>query len=205
VRTKLILLTLLSILIVAKSNQNQATTIETLAKTHLGGKYSWGGTTPKGFDCSGYTQYIYKQVGINLPRTAYAQSKIGRPITDKSYQKGDLLFFLTDKKRGIPITHIGIYLENNQFIHAASSKKGIIISDLNRSRYGSLLVKATRVLTQEQQEIFYPIIFTAKLKEAIYSNSRVIFKTKTKTKKENNSSLSKLEQAIKSDTKVILP
>lgn len=202
-RSKSILLTLLFTSIVAESNQNQATTIETLAKTHLGGKYSWGGTTPNGFDCSGYTQYIYKQVGINLPRTAYAQSKIGIPITDKSYQKGDLLFFLTNKKRGIPITHIGIYLENNRFIHAASSKKGIIISDLTHSRYGSLLVKATRVLTQEQQEIFYPIEFTAKLKKAIYSNNRVIFKSSINI--DNNSSLSKLEQAIQSDTKVVLP
>ena len=141
-----IALLLLLITLYALAQNSQASTIEALAKRYIGGKYIWGGETPKGFDCSGYTQYIYKQVGINLPRTALLQSEVGEKIKNESYQKGDLLFFLTDKKRGIPITHVGIYLEDNKFIHAASKKKGIIISSFSKSRYSRLFVKATRII-----------------------------------------------------------
>ncbi len=116
------------------------------AKYFKGGKYVWGGTTPKGFDCSGYVQYLYKKHGINLPRTAWAQSKQGKPVDLSQLEKGDLLFFLTDKKRGIPVTHVGIYLGNGEFIHAASKKKGIIISPITHGKYRNCFVKATRVL-----------------------------------------------------------
>lgn len=185
----------------ALAQNSQASTVEALAKRYIGGKYIWGGETPKGFDCSGYTQYIYKQIGINLPRTALLQSKVGKKIKNKSYQKGDLLFFLTDKKRGIPITHVGIYLEDNKFIHAASTKKGIIISDLKKSKYGSVFVTASRVLSQEQREIFQPIFFSEALKKAVHSNSKIRISSQTK---DIHKTLSKLEEAIKSDSKVIL-
>ncbi len=116
------------------------------AKFFKGGKYVWGGTTPKGFDCSGYVQYLYKKHGVNLPRTAWSQSKKGLAIAKKDLQKGDLLFFLTDKKRGIPVTHVGIYLGNGEFIHAASKKKGIIISPITHGSYADTFVSARRVI-----------------------------------------------------------
>ena len=116
------------------------------AKKHLGGKYVWGGTHPKGFDCSGYTQYIYKKEGVDIPRTAYEQSKVGKEVSRYNLKKGDLLFFLTDKSRGIPVTHVGMYIGDGNFIHAASRKQGIIISSLEKSRYGSIFVKATRII-----------------------------------------------------------
>jgi len=115
------------------------------AKYFKGGKYVWGGTTPEGFDCSGYVQYLYKKHNINLPRTAWAQSKQGVQVNKDNLQKGDLLFFLTDKKRGIPVTHVGIYIGNGKFIHAASKKKGIIISPITHGSYARCFVKATRV------------------------------------------------------------
>jgi cell wall-associated NlpC family hydrolase len=115
------------------------------AKYFKGGKYVWGGTTPHGFDCSGYVQYLYKKHKVNLPRTAYAQSKRGEAIDINNLQKGDLLFFLTDKKRGIPVTHVGIYLGNGKFIHAASKKKGIIISPVHHGYYANKFVSARRV------------------------------------------------------------
>ena len=115
------------------------------AKYFKGGKYVWGGTTPEGFDCSGYVQYLYKKHNINLPRTAWGQSKQGQIIEKHKLQKGDLLFFLTDKKRGIPITHVGIYIGNGNFIHAASKKKGIIISPLTHGSYAETFVSARRV------------------------------------------------------------
>jgi len=116
------------------------------AKHYLGGKYVWGGTQPKGFDCSGYVKYLYAQQGIHLPRTAYAQSKVGKYVSKYHLKKGDLLFFLTDKKRHIPITHVGMYIGNDKFIHAASRKKGIIISSFSKSKYHRYFVKAKRII-----------------------------------------------------------
>ena len=117
------------------------------AKTHLGEDYVWGGTIPGAFDCSGYVQYVYKKEGVQLPRTAYQQSKVGKDVTWSKLKKGDLLFFLTDRKRGIPVTHVGLYLGKNKFIHAASKRKGIIISPFTpKSKYGKLFVKATRII-----------------------------------------------------------
>ena len=118
------------------------------AKYFKGGKYVWGGTTPQGFDCSGYVQYLYKKHKVYLPRTALAQSKKGYNVDRQDLKKGDLLFFLTDKKRGIPVTHVGIYLGNGKFIHAASKKKGIIISPIDSGYYADKFVSAKRVLSK---------------------------------------------------------
>jgi cell wall-associated NlpC family hydrolase len=115
------------------------------AKYFKGGKYIWGGTTPEGFDCSGYVQYLYKKQNVNMPRTAWEQSKIGIEIPKNELKKGDLVFFLTDKSRKIPVTHVGIYMGDNQFIHAASKAQGIIISPLDSGSYADTFVKATRV------------------------------------------------------------
>jgi len=116
------------------------------AKLFKGGRYVWGGTTPEGFDCSGYVQYLYKKNNISLPRTAWAQSQKGEVVALEDLQKGDLLFFLTDKTRGIPVTHVGIYIGNGDFIHAASKKKGIIISPLTHGSYAKTFVSAKRVM-----------------------------------------------------------
>jgi len=120
--------------------------VEKISKQYLGDPYVWGGNTPEtGMDCSGYTKYVFKKVGINIPRTANEQSKIGEKIDKQNLEKGDLLFFLTDKKRNIPITHVGIYLGNNKFIHAASSKKGIIISSIKEGHYSKVFKYAKRI------------------------------------------------------------
>ena len=118
------------------------------ARYFKGGKYVWGGTTPEGFDCSGYVQYLYRKHHINLPRTAWEQSQKGQVVQKENLQKGDLLFFLTDKKRGIPITHVGIYIGNGNFIHAASKKDGIIISPVTYGKYAETFVSARRVIPQ---------------------------------------------------------
>ena len=127
-------------------NTTERQTLTEDAKYFKGGRYVWGGTTPEGFDCSGYVQYLYKKHHINLPRTAWAQSQKGISINKENLQKGDLLFFLTDKSRGIPVTHVGIYLGNGQFIHAASKKKGIIVSPLFSGHYADTFVSARRVI-----------------------------------------------------------
>ena len=123
---------------------DQARLIED-AKYFNGGKYVWGGTTPKGFDCSGYVQYLFKKHNVNLPRTAWSQSNLGQKIVLANLKTGDLLFFNTDKKRGIPVSHVGIYIGNGKFIHAASRKKGIIISPV-AGYYQDRFVVAKRII-----------------------------------------------------------
>lgn len=121
------------------------------AKYYKGGKYVWGGTTPKGFDCSGYVQYLYKKQNISLPRTAYSQSKIGKTVALNQIKKGDLLFFLTDRSRGLPITHVGIYIGDGKFIHAADRRRGIVISPITHGSYRQAFVVAKRVVKDKAQ------------------------------------------------------
>jgi len=121
------------------------------AKYYHGGKYVWGGTTPQGFDCSGYVQYLYKKQNIDIPRTAYSQSKLGKTIPLNRLQKGDLVFFLTDKSRGIPITHVGIYIGEGKFIHAADKQRGVIVSSIMYGSYRNAFVTAKRLLKHTQK------------------------------------------------------
>lgn len=157
----------LMLLSLALFGGERLTMLETEAKSYLGNNYVWGGENPNGFDCSGYTRYVYQKIGISLPRTAFEQSKVGRSISSvNQLEKGDLLFFLTDRRRGIPITHVGIYLGDGNFIHAAGQKFGIITSSLN-GKYGRLLVKATRptdMLLSVKNEIMTPQFFSVEVR-----------------------------------------
>jgi len=93
------------------------------AKKYIGVPYLWGGTTPAGFDCSGYVQYVYAKVGISIPRTTSTQFSGMKSISTPA--PGDLVFYNTS---GSGVSHVGIFLGNNQFIHAGST--GITISDM---------------------------------------------------------------------------
>jgi len=91
-----------------------------------GTKYRMGGTTKKGIDCSAFVQAVFNSVyGIDLPRTAKEQYQNSSRISRTQLKEGDLLFYNT---RG-GISHVGIYLQNNKFVHAASSE-GVMISDI---------------------------------------------------------------------------
>jgi len=93
----------------------------------LGTRYVWGASSAKGFDCSGYTSYVMKKFGVALEHSAAAQFKKGEKIEKKDLKTGDLVFFATGRSS---VGHVGIYLGNHKFIHASSSKKSVIISDL---------------------------------------------------------------------------
>ncbi len=115
-----------------KSNAKKSTKITSLAKKKLGRRYVWGATGQKNtFDCSGFTTYVYKKNGINLPRRAIAQSKYGKYVPRDKLQKGDLIFFDTSKTRKGYVNHVGIYLGNGKFIHASSAKKKVVVSKLS--------------------------------------------------------------------------
>lgn len=101
-----------------------------VAKSVIGTPYVWAGTSPSGFDCSGYIYYIFNQSGKQIPRTS-AEGYYNRSYYVTSPVPGDLLFFENTYKKGI--SHMGIYLGNNQFIHADSS--GVRITDVNNSYY----------------------------------------------------------------------
>lgn len=113
-----------------------------LLKQQLGKPYVWGDEGPDSFDCSGLVQYIYKNaLGINLPRVSYDQSKVGQAVSREDLQPGDLVFFDTmDKGK---VSHVGMYIGNNEFIHAANSKKGVIKSTLT-GYYDKKFINARR-------------------------------------------------------------
>lgn len=109
--------------------------IEWNAKSFLGTKYVWGATGPTQFDCSGFTQWVYRDAGIQLPRVSRDQAKVGRYISYENLQKGDMVFFDTKKhKKGI-VTHVGIYLGNGNFIHASSAAHKVVVYNFNQKPY----------------------------------------------------------------------
>ena len=113
-----------------KENLRQEIVAE--ARKHLGVPYLWGGSTTSGFDCSGFVQYVLSRSGISIPRTTAEQYSVGVYITKQQLQPGDLVFLQNTYRAGI--SHVGIYIGNNQMIHASSSK-GIVISNLSSSYY----------------------------------------------------------------------
>ncbi len=124
--------------VVATQTSSKGNEIVTYAKQYLGYKYVYGGTTPNGFDCSGFTQYVYKHFGITLNRTAAAQYSNGKSVSN--LQAGDLVMF---GKSGI--NHVGIYIGGNSFVHAANKKSGVRIDTLSSGYYKTNYVGARRI------------------------------------------------------------
>jgi cell wall-associated NlpC family hydrolase len=126
-------------------SSNKADKIIDLAKTLLEKKYVWGSEGPNTFDCSGFTQYVFKKAaGISLPRVSRDQSKFGQSVSKSQLQKGDLVFFDTEGSNNGNVTHVAIYMGNNKIIHASSSKGKVVISELDS--YSKSFVNARRVL-----------------------------------------------------------
>ena len=119
--------------------------ITSLAKTKLGKKYVWGASGYKNtYDCSSFTKFVYRNIGIDIPRTSIRQSKFGKFVKRSELQKGDLVFFDTSKKRKGYVNHVGIYLGDNKFIHASSAKKKVVITSLNKRFYSNRYKGARR-------------------------------------------------------------
>lgn len=120
------------------STSASGSAVATYAKQYVGCRYVSGGTSPSGFDCSGFTTYVYKHFGVTLNRTAAGQYSNGKAVT--SLQAGDLVMF----SYGKGISHVGIYIGGNQFVHAANSRSGVRVDSLSGS-YKSRFVGARRI------------------------------------------------------------
>ncbi len=107
----------------------------------LGTRYVWGGTSKKGVDCSGLTKQLYSNEGVALPHSAKGQSKIGLKVTRSSLVPGDLIFFNT--QRG-PNTHVGVYIGDNKFLHAANPRRGVRVDSLGSAYYNKRFATARR-------------------------------------------------------------
>ncbi|MCR4435849.1 MAG: SH3 domain-containing protein [Clostridiales bacterium] len=135
----------------AAKDEGNATTkgekIVNFAKKYIGVKYVWGGTTPKGFDCSGFVGYVYKNFGISLNRVAADQAKQGTKVNKSDLKPGDLVFFDTNGGMN-SISHVGIYIGGGKFIHASSSRSvhKVTISEINSGYYSQTFMTARRFI-----------------------------------------------------------
>ena len=130
---------------VPDANASKASQVVSLAMSFVGSRYVYGGSSPStGFDCSGFTSYIYRQFGVSLYRSSTEQVKNGTPIDKSQLQPGDLLLF---RYHGSSTCgHVGIYIGGGQFVHAANSRQGVRVDALSSSYYASNYYGARRVL-----------------------------------------------------------
>lgn len=121
--------------------------IVTLSQKYIGVPYRLGGTTPRAFDCSGYTQYVYREAGISINRTVATQLQDGVIIAKEDLEPGDLVIFSNTGGRGFA-SHVGIYLGNGKMIHA-SETKGITIADLDSAYFAQHYQCARRIILSD--------------------------------------------------------
>lgn len=122
------------------SSGNGSSVVAT-ANQYIGSRYIYGGTDPSGFDCSGFTSYVYKKYGVSLSRTAAGQYSNGVAVSKGELQPGDLVMF---GKSGI--NHVGIYIGGGKMIHAANPSRGVTTDTINSGYYGTNYVGARRIL-----------------------------------------------------------
>lgn len=128
------------------SSTSKGQEIADYALQFVGYPYMYGGSTPKGFDCSGFTKYVYAQFSYTINRTASNQLDNGTAVSMSELQPGDLVMFKkagTGSKRA---SHVGIYIGNNQFVHASTAKVGVIVSNMSDAYYTTGFVGGRRLV-----------------------------------------------------------
>jgi len=124
-------------------SRRQGNDIGAFAQRFYGVPYQWAGSSPSGFDCSGFIYYIFNQYGISIPRTADKQFQVGMAVDKFELQIGDLVFFSTYEPGP---SHVGIYIGNDQFIHASSAADRVTITALSKPYYQSRYLGARRIM-----------------------------------------------------------
>ena len=129
----------------SNSGTTSGNSVVSYAKQYLGCKYVSGGSSPTtGFDCSGFTSYVYKHFGISISRSSGAQASNGTAVSKSNLQAGDLVIF--NNRSNTAIGHVGIYIGGNTFIHAGNSSTGVITTSLSDSYYSSRYVTGRRII-----------------------------------------------------------
>jgi cell wall-associated NlpC family hydrolase len=116
----------------------------------VGAPYKYAGTTKNGFDCSGYTAFVFAKLDIKLPHQSKGQAEVGTTVEKDDLRPGDLVFFKTD---GVGISHVGVYVGGGKFYHSATNI-GVTVNKLNENYYSKYYVTAKRILSDEQYEAF---------------------------------------------------
>lgn len=126
------------------AGRNDGEAIAREAMRHKGARYVWGGNTPRGFDCSGFTQYVVqKAIGFEMGQGLPEQWRSGRRVGKGEWRAGDLVFFERTYKRGL--SHVGIYLGQGRFIHAQNEETGVVITEIDWPYYADRYRGARRV------------------------------------------------------------
>ena len=126
----------------AASNRGQL--IVQTAMKYRGARYAWGGTTPAGFDCSGFVRYVVREaIGVDVGRDTFAQINAGVPVSAKDLQPGDIVFQQNTYRWGL--SHVGIYIGNGKMINAQSESAGVAITDIWNAYWGPRYYAARRL------------------------------------------------------------
>ena len=116
-----------------------------LAQQYVGSRYIWGGSSPAGFDCTGFVMFVFSQFGVSLPHNEAGQLAAGDRISSYDLQAGDVLVFANTYRAGL--SHVGIYLGDGQFVHAVDERHGVQINNLWDGYWGPRFVGAARELS----------------------------------------------------------
>jgi len=126
-----------------RGNSRKTQILLSMARQFVGVPYVWAGRSPNGFDCSGFIYYVFDQLGYGLPRMADGQYEVGIPISRNALEPGDLVFFETYEPGP---SHVGIYIGNNQFIHASSGAGYVTVTPMSNPYHRDRYLGARRIL-----------------------------------------------------------
>lgn len=143
-KVTVLILALTCLLAFQMGSASAASKLDSTVSKLIGIDYDYGGTTTSGFDCSGFTAYVFKKFDVTLPHSSKSQFAMGDKVARDDLRPGDLVFFNTS---GSGVSHVGVYVGDNRFAHSAS--KGVTISDLDDKYYAKRYLGARRVMDSD--------------------------------------------------------